>query len=320
MAQHYNVTVIPARPRKPKDKAKVETGVLVAQRWILAKLRNRVFFELGELNQAIWELLDELNERPFQKLEGTRASAFEELDKPAMQPLPPVRYELADRRNARVNIDYHVEYEGRHYSVPYQLVHEAVEVRATAGIVEIFLRADDKRRRNEQRVHSFRDGDRVATHGRSYGRRGAAVTEPAHRPANHRDQVWPPERLVSWARKFGPSVATVVEQMLARYVVPEQGYRACLGLLRAAERHGGQRMDAAWPIASRCFLGRRCWRAALGTTAAIRLRGQPRLLPRPRPSLIRFPPRWCSARTRCLSPGSLLRTRCRTSKRSGDVS
>jgi len=245
MAQHYHVTVIPARPRKPKDKAKVETGVLVAQRWILAKLRNRVFFELAELNQAIWELLDELNERPFQKLEGTRASAFEELDKPAMHPLPPVRYELAERRNARVNIDYHVEHDGRLYSVPYLLVHEGVEIRATAGIVEIFLRADDKRRRSMNRSHEFRDGDRVATHTRSYGRRGAAVTEPAHRPANHREQVWPPERLVGWAQKFGPSVATVVEQMLARYLVPEQGYRACLGLLRAAERHGGQRMDAA---------------------------------------------------------------------------
>ncbi len=245
MAQHYDVTVIPARPRKPKDKAKVETGVLISQRWILAKLRNRVFFELGELNQAIWELLDELNARPFQKLAGTRASAFEELDKPAMRPLPALRYELADRRNARVNIDYHVEYDKRYYSVPYQLVHEAVELRATVGVVEIFLRDDEKHRRRQTRGHDYKSGDRVATHTRSYGRVGTAVTEPAHRPAHHQQQVWPPERLVNWGRKFGPAVATVIEQMLARYVVPEQSYRACLGLLRAAERYGGQRMNDA---------------------------------------------------------------------------
>jgi transposase len=241
MAQHYGVTVIPARPRKPKDKAKVETAVLLAQRWILAKLRNRVFFELDELNQAVWELL----ERPFQKLEGTRASAFEELDRPAMRPLAPIRYELADRRKARVNIDYHVEYDDHYYSAPYQLVHEPVEVRATAGIVELFLRADDKRNRSASRDHDLQVGDRVATHVRSYGRRGTPVTDPAHRPANHQHQVWPPERLVNWGRKFGPAVATVIEQMLARYVIPEQGYRACLGLLRAAERHGGQRMNDA---------------------------------------------------------------------------
>ena len=246
MAQHYDVSVIPARPRKPKDKAKVETGVLVVQRWILARLRNRVFFELAELNQAIWELLTELNDRPFQKLDGTRASAFEQLDKPAMHPLPPVRYELADRRKARVNIDYHVEYERRYYSVPYKLVHEAVEIRATAGIVEIFLREDEKKaRRREPREHEYRDGDRVATHQRSYGRAGTAVTNPEHRPQNHHDQVWPPERLVNWGQKFGPAVATVVQQMLARYVVPAQGYRACLGLLRSAERYGGQRMNDA---------------------------------------------------------------------------
>lgn len=190
--------------------------------------------------------MDDLNERPFQKLDGTRASAFERLDKPAMRPLPRVRYELADRRNARVNIDYHVEYERRYYSVPHRLVHEAVELRATAGIVEIFLREDDKKaRRRQPREHDFKIGDRVATHKRSYAPAGTAVTELDHRPVHHHDQVWPPERLVNWGRKFGPAVATVVEQMLARYAIPEQGYRACLGLLRSAERHGGQRMNDA---------------------------------------------------------------------------
>jgi transposase len=155
-----------------------------------------------------------------------------------------LRYELTERRKARVNIDYHVEFDSRHYSVPYALVHEVVEVRATAAIVEIFLHYDPTRRR-QQGAHGYGNGDRVATHRRSDGRRGAPVTDPAHRPINHRDQVWPPERLVSWGAKFGTAVAQVIEQMLARYVNPEQGYRACLGLLRAAERHGGQRMNAA---------------------------------------------------------------------------
>lgn len=228
MAQHYGVTVIPARPRRPKDKAKVETAVLIVQRWILAKLRNRTFFELDELNQAVAELLEELNQKPFQKLDGCRASAFEKLERPVMRALPPVRYELAERRKARVNIDYHIAFDGRNYSVPHQLVHQPVEVRATGGTIEVFL-----------------SGERVATHRRSYAPRGAAVTDPAHRPANHRDQVWPRERLIGWGAKYGPAVATVVERMLQRYVNPEQGYRACLGLMRTAEKYGSARMNAA---------------------------------------------------------------------------
>lgn len=228
MAQHYGVTVIPARPREPKDKAKVEAAVPVVQRWILARLRNRKFFELGELNQAIWELLDELNARPFQKLEGSRQSAFEALERPALKPLPAVRYELAERKKGRVNTDYHVEYEGRFYSVPYDRVHAEVEVRATATLVEI-----------------FQASERIASHRRSYDRRGSMMTEANHRPANHRHQIWPPERLIAWGGSFGPSVARVVELTLARYVNPEQGYRACLGLMRTAQQYGGARMNAA---------------------------------------------------------------------------
>lgn len=228
MAQHYGVAVIPARPRRPKDKPKVEVGVQIVQRWILARLRNRKFFELAELNQAIWELLDELNARPFQKLEGSRDSAFAELDKPVLRPLPAVRYELSERKTRRVNIDYHIEYDGRYYSVHYERVHAKVEVRATAAIVEI-----------------FQSGERIASHRRSYDRRGTAITDAAHRPANHRHQVWPPERLIGWGASFGPSVAQVVELTLSRYVNPEQGYRACLGLMRTAQQHGGPRMNAA---------------------------------------------------------------------------
>ena len=228
MAQHYGVVVMPARPRRPKDKAKVETAVLLVQRWILARLRHRTFFSLEELNQAIAEQLEELNARPFQKLDGCRNSAFAKLDRPALRALPRLRYELAERRTARVNIDYHIELERRYYSVPHQLVQQRVEVRATASIVEVFA-----------------NGERVATHRRSYGARGTAVTDPEHRPHNHRDQVWPPERLIGWGAKYGPSVATVVEQMLARYVNPEQGYRACLGLMRTADRYGASRLNAA---------------------------------------------------------------------------
>ena len=228
MAQHYGVVVIPARPRRPKDKAKVEVGVQVVQRWIVARLRHRRFFELDELNQAIWELLDELNARAFQKLEGSRESAFEALDKPALRPLPAVRYELAERKARRVNIDYHVEYDGRYYSVPYERVHAEVEVRATTTLVEI-----------------FQAGERIASHRRCLDRRGSAVTEAGHRPANHRHQVWPPERLIAWGASFGSSVARVVELTLARYANPEQGYRACLGLMRTAQSHGATRMNAA---------------------------------------------------------------------------
>lgn len=228
MAQHYGVAIMPARPRKPKDKAKVEGAVLIVQRWILARLRHRKFFSLNELNQAIWELLDELNEKPFQKLEGSRASAFEKLDHPALRPLPPVRYEFAERRKATVNIDYHVEHDKRYYSVHYLRVHQHVEVRATATVVEI-----------------FHDNERIASHRRSHGPAGTAVTDPAHRPEHHRDLVWPPERLLGWAAKFGPSVEKVISQTLERYVNPEQAYRACLGVLRTAERYGGARMNAA---------------------------------------------------------------------------
>jgi len=228
MAQHYGVAVMPARPRRPKDKAKVEGAVLIVQRWILARLRRRHFFELAELNEAIWELLDELNQKPFQKLEGNRKSAWEQLDRPALRPLPPVRYEFAERKEVGVNIDYHVEYDGRYYSVDHRRIHQRVEVRATATTVEL-----------------FHDSERIATHRRCYGPRGTPVTDPAHRPENHRDQVWPPERLIGWGAKFGPSVAKVIELTLARYVNREQAYRACLGYLRIAERYGAGRMNAA---------------------------------------------------------------------------
>lgn len=228
MAQHYGTTIIPARPRKPKDKAKVEGTVLIVQRWILARLRRRTFFSLAELNQAIWELLDELNEHPFQKLEGCRRSAFEKLERAVLRALPPLRYEFAERREVRVNIDYHIEFDKRYYSVHYRHVRERIELRATSSIIEL-----------------FQSGERIASHRRSYGPFGTYVTEPSHQPENHREQVWPPDRLISWGTKLGPFVGTVVELMLQRYPNPAQGYRACLGLFRAADRYGVDRLNAA---------------------------------------------------------------------------
>jgi transposase len=229
MAQHYGVAVIPARPRKPKDKSKVEAGVLVAQRWILASLRHRTFFSLDALNVAIAELLEKLNLRPFQKLEGCRRSAFESIDRPAMKPLPSHRYEMSDWGKARVNVDYHVAFEDRFYSVHHTLIGARVEVRTTASTVEI--------------LHS---NLRVASHRRSYGRKGSFVTCDEHRPVAHRDRTpWPPARMIAWGASFGPHVARVIELTIARYPHPEQGYRACLGTLRCAQKFGAARMDAA---------------------------------------------------------------------------
>lgn len=232
LGKHYDLTVIPARPKKPRDKAKVEVGVLIAQRWILARLRNQKFFSLGELNEAIAALLDDLNHRPFKKLEGCRRSAFEAIDLPAMRPLSQVRFEYLERAKARVNIDYHVEFDGRLYSVPHRLIHERVELRASSSIVEV-----------------FHDGSRVASHQRCFARKGTPVTCEEHRPIQHQHQKWPPERLIAWAEKFGPAVVCVVERTISSHRHPEYAYRACLGILRVAQKYGPARADAACSFA-----------------------------------------------------------------------
>lgn len=229
LAQHYGMAAIPAPPASPRAKAKVETCVLIAQRWILARLRNRMFFSLAELNNAIAELLEELNTRRFQKLPGTRREAFETIDRPSMKQLPALRFELRQRKGTRANIDYHVEFDGRYYSVPFVLRQKPIEVRASTSVVEC-----------------FHGGARVASHRRSYARKGTAVTNPEHRPKSHEDYGdWPPERMLSWAGKFGPHVVEVVRRTLERYPSPEMGYRPVLGILRCAEKHGAERMDAA---------------------------------------------------------------------------
>jgi transposase len=227
-ASHYGLSVVPARPRKPRDKAKVEAAVLLVQRWILARLRNITFFRLGDLNDAIAALLEDLNTRPFKRLEGCRRSVFEVLERPVMRALPPRRYELRERHKASVHIDYHVEFQDRLYSVHHTHIGKKVEVRATVALVEIFL-----------------GDERVASHARSYARRGTPVTLPEHRPPQHQQGSWPPERVLSWALSFGPSVAELVTRTMGKFKRPEHGYRACLGILRLAKQHGGERTDAA---------------------------------------------------------------------------
>lgn len=228
MASHYGAAVIPARAHKPRDKAKVEVSVLLAERWIVASLRNRTFFSLAELNVAIREKVEELNGRVMKRLGASRRELFERYDRPALRPLPPVRYETALWKECGVNIDYHVEYEHNLYSVPYALVGQRVEVRATQGCVEVYLRST-----------------RVASHPRLVGR-GRVSTLAEHMPASHRAHAaWSPSRLISWAEKTGPSTRHVVEAILRSRPHPEQGYRACLGLMRLGRNHGAERLEAA---------------------------------------------------------------------------
>jgi transposase len=228
LAVHYGVAVMPARVRKPRDKAKVEAGVQLVQRWILARLRHRRFFSLHELNQAIRELLGPLNDRPFRKLPGSRRSLFDSVERPALRPLPGERFTYAEWKKARVHIDYHVEVDGHYYSVPYQLVSQELDVRMSAKTVECFAKSK-----------------RVASHLRSF-RRGAHTTQGEHMPRPHREYAeWTPERLVRWAQTAGPSVAGLIATVMSTRVHPQQGFRSCLGILRLSERYGGERLEAA---------------------------------------------------------------------------
>ncbi len=228
MAQHYGVAVVPARPRKPKDKAKVEAGVLLVERWILAALRKRTFFSLGEVNEAIAELRVRLNERPFRKREGSRRTLFEALDRPALKPLPAERYPYGEWKTVRVNIDYHVEFDRHWYSVPYQLTQQEVEIRATTATVEI-----------------FHQGTRVASHARSQAAHHH-TTIHEHRPKAHQRHLeWTPSRIVEWSGKIGPATAQVVDRILTSNRHPEQGFRSCLGIIRLGDKYPHARVEAA---------------------------------------------------------------------------
>jgi transposase len=229
MANHFDVAVIPARVRKPKDKAVVEAAVGLATRWILAALRNRTFFSLGEANDAVKELLIKLNSRPFKKMPGSRISRFQELDKPALQALPKEPYEFVQIKYASVNIaDYHVQFDGCWYSAPFHYRGRQVEVRASTRTVEIFLR-----------------GKRIASHARHINT-GKTSTLKEHRPQHHQDYgEWPPERLVRWAAQIGSFTKLLVERLLSETDHPEQAYRRCFGVLRLAKSVGNDRLNAA---------------------------------------------------------------------------
>ena len=228
MANHYGTAVIPTRVRKPKDKAKVEAGVQIVERWILAQLRDRQFFGLHSLNQAITLLLAELNQKPFQKLPGSRKSLFEALDRPALKPLPAHSYQYAEWKKARVNIDYHIEVDRHYYSVPHQLIQKQLDVRITPSTIECFYK-----------------NKRVASHIRSY-QQGRHTTVKEHMPKSHQKWAeWTPQRFIHWAGKIGPQTVQLIENILNSRRLPQQGFRSCLGVLRLAKSYGDQRLEAA---------------------------------------------------------------------------
>ena len=227
-ARHYGTSVLPARPASPQDKASAESAVQVVTRWILARLRHHRFHSVAEVDAAIADLLPSLNDRPFQKLPGSRASTFAQLDAPVLMPLPASRYEIARFKTVKVHIDYHVEIEAHRYSVPHALVGQTLEARLTARGVELLLR-----------------GNRIASHARST-RRGGFTTLEAHMPAAHRaHRDWTPQRLIAWGQGIGLATGEVVTRILEHNKHPEHGYRACLGLLGLAKRYGSARLEAA---------------------------------------------------------------------------
>ncbi|MCG3143133.1 MAG: IS21 family transposase ISPpu7 [Gammaproteobacteria bacterium] len=229
MLAHYSTAALPARPRKPKDKPKVEVAVQVVERWILARLRHQTFFSLADLNRALGGLLVDLNHRPFKKLPGTRRSQYEALDLPALRPLPAQPYQFAEWKLSRVHVDYHVEIDGHYYSVPHALATRQVEARVTATTVEL-----------------FHQNQRVASHARAAEGRGGHTTVPEHMPSHHRaHSEWNPGRFLNWAIEIGPNTRDFVRELLESRKHPELSYRACLGLLNLAKRYTPERLEAA---------------------------------------------------------------------------
>jgi len=228
LARHYGTAILPARVRKPRDKGKVENGVQQVERWVLAPIRNRTFFSLSDLNAAMRDQLQALNHRPAQGLPASRRELFDTLEKPALRPLPAQPYELALWKKARVHIDYHVQVEHHFYSVPCRLVRQEVEVRLTASTLEIFYQ-----------------GERVASHARSCRRYGY-TTLPEHMPAGHRAYAERDgDRLLRRASEIGAATEELSRQIMAARPHPEQGYRACLGILRLGQVHGPERLERA---------------------------------------------------------------------------
>jgi len=232
MASFFGAAVIPARVRKPRDKAKVEAGVKVATMWIIAALKDRTFFSLAELNAAIRELLEKLNNRPFKKMPGSRRSLFELIDKPALKPLPEGKYEYTTIGYARAGLDYHISVDGHLYSVPYQQTKQKLEYRLTSKTLEVFFQ-----------------GRRIASHPRMWIK-GKPSTLKEHMPSHHKRYQelyveWTPDRVIGWAKQIGPCVAAAVTAIMESKAHPEQGFRSCLGVIRLARTWGNDRVETA---------------------------------------------------------------------------
>jgi len=228
MAGHYNIAVIPTRVARPKDKAKVENAVLQAQRRIIAALRNRTFFSLRELNQAIEEETKKLNDKPMAVINKSRYDLFVEIEKPVLKSLPSERFVIVSWTKAKVHIDYHVKAEKTYYSVPYALIGETVDIMQSGAVVEIYHK-----------------GKRVASH-MSVNKPGAFVTENLHMPAEHRQYLeWTPARIKLWGQKIGPCTKTLMEEIMNHRVHPEHGFRSCLGIIRLSKMYSPERVENA---------------------------------------------------------------------------
>lgn len=228
LAEHYGTAVIPCRVRAPQDKPTVEGSVGIISTWILAALRNQQFLSLSELNEAIREKLKEFNNKPFQKKDGSRSLLFEE-ERPFLLPLPPRPFELATWKVATVQYNYHISAESQNYSVPYEYIKQKVDVRITRNVIEVFY-----------------DGNRICSHPRMYGRSGQYSTIEAHMPPDHQKYVsWNGERFLRWAEKVGEHAAVVVRFFLTSNKVEQQGYKSCMALLKLADKHSVERLEAA---------------------------------------------------------------------------
>lgn len=229
MAEHYGAAVIPARVRRPKDKPNAEGAVGVISTWIIAALRNQTYFTLADLNESISKKLYEFNSRPFQKKPGSRLSTFLDEEKYTLQPLPASAYELATWKIATVQFNYHISVDNMHYSVPYEYIKHKVDVRITKGVIEVFY-----------------NNHRICSHPRLYGRSGQYSTIENHMPDKHKQFTqWNAERFLSWAQNVGPSTTTVIKGILSFHRIEQQGYKACMAVLKLADRYSLVRLEAA---------------------------------------------------------------------------
>jgi len=232
LGRHFGTTILPARPLRPRDKAKVEVGVQIATRWITARLRNERLGNLTEANGRVWQLLDVLNNRRMRLYQASRSELFERVERQALRPLPQHQFEVATWKKVRLNIDYHAEFDGHYYSAHHSLIQQELWARVTVNTVEL-----------------FRGGTRVAQHKRSRVRGGHTTVEQ-HMPSSHRQHAqWTPSRILNWASTMGQHTRLLCEKILERNQHPEWGYRSCLGLFRLSKRYGTERLEQACRVA-----------------------------------------------------------------------